>query len=273
MRFPPVLVVLSFAIVAKAQNLTSYLPECALPCVKQTLNSTKLCANIDDNKCLCENASQIIFPSRLCFVQSCESSNPVELRSEITSGWEKFCNDSGTPISLATGGGPVPSPFPTSSVTSSTLPTSSSTASSDTIPPAPKSGLSTGAKAGIGVGAGVGSLVVIGGLVFLGFRLGRKRRANNAGGESIPPLNEGIHPGNGQSAILPDTTTTWTTAEGGGDNWAYKPQPAFAELPAHGGGVTELPVSERPAELWHGVMPPELSTDGEIPRTASTTRL
>ncbi|GAW19154.1 hypothetical protein ANO14919_086380 [Xylariales sp. No.14919] len=279
MRLPLVALALalSFAIVTGAQNFSSYVPECVPPCVEQTVNHTKVCPDLSDNECLCANSSQIILPSRFCFIQNCNSTNPIELRSEITSRWEEFCNDSGIPVDLSTNWDPTPTSSPTSSVTSSVLSTSSSTASSDSIP-ALASGLSTGAKAGIGVGAGVGSLAVIGGLVFLGFRLGRrKRRESKVVAGSMPPFNGAVHPGNGQSTTLPDTTTTWTAAEGGGDNWTYKPQPALAELSSpsspHSGPLAhELPVNEYPAELY-GAMPPELSADGEIPRTASAGRL
>ncbi|KAI0535544.1 hypothetical protein GGR58DRAFT_439766 [Xylaria digitata] len=267
MGLPLVLAALSFTIIAHAQNLSSYVPECAPPCIEQTLNNTKLCAGLDDNKCLCTNAPQIIFPSRMCFIQNCNSTNPIELRSETVSGWERFCNDSGTPINFSTDWNPRSSPFPSSSVTPSMMPTSSPAPSSESDTP---SGLSTGAKAGIGVGAGAG-LVVIGSLVFLVFR-GRQKKGGEDTTGGTPPLNEGIHPY--------DTAVTWTTAEGGGDVWAYKPQLALAELsfqspphvelPAH--NVTELPVNQYPAELWHGVMPPELSADGEIRRIRGTER-
>ncbi|KAI0910435.1 hypothetical protein F4823DRAFT_371053 [Ustulina deusta] len=262
MRLPLVLATLFFAISTKGQNFSSYVPECAPPCVEQTLNSTKLCAGLDDSKCLCTNFSQITFSSRICFVQTCNA-NIEELRSEIISGWQKFCNDSGTPINSSTDWNQVPGSFPTSSAltssaTPSMSPTSSPTASNDTIPMT-ASGLSTGAKAGIGVGAGVGSLLLIGGLVSLGFRLGRQKNReskNDAG--NTPPFNDGTHPEHGQSETL-SNTTNWPTAEGGGDVWADKRQPALAELPAH--DVRELPTNEHPVELWHGEMPTELSAD------------
>ncbi|KAI1426082.1 hypothetical protein F5Y12DRAFT_307375 [Xylaria sp. FL1777] len=280
MRLPLVLAALSFAVTTRAQNFASYVPECALPCVEQTLNSTKLCAALDDNKCLCTNFSPIILSSRICFVQACNTSI-AQTRSEITSGWQKFCNDSGIPVNLtdwdsslpSSFPNPFPSPFPTSSTTPSISPTASSPASNDTIS-ITASGLSTGAKAGIGVGAGVGSLVVISGLVFVGFRLGRSRKRENNAGDS-----EGTHPDHEQSTTL-SSTPNWTTAEGGGDVWPYKPQTPVAELatpssphaelPAH--DIKELQTNEHPAELWHGVMPSELSADGEIPRIASTAR-
>ncbi|KAI1354460.1 hypothetical protein F5Y01DRAFT_250986 [Xylaria sp. FL0043] len=277
MRAPLVLAALSFAITAKAQNFSSYVPECAPPCVEQTLNNTKLCTSLDDNKCLCNSFQPIVFSARICFVQSCNNTNIEEIRSEITSGWQKFCNDSGIPLDLTAGWSPGPSSLPTSpsltssSPTSSTTlstspPTSSSTASSDTAPTTASGSLSTGAKAGIGVGAGVGSLLVIGGLVFLGFRLGRRKGEDDAGD---PPPD-------------PSSTTDWPTAEGGGDVWAYKPQTPIAELPSPSSlvqhaelpaqEVGELQTNEPAAELWHGVMPSELSADAEVPRVANTTR-
>ncbi|KAF2972786.1 hypothetical protein GQX73_g826 [Xylaria multiplex] len=268
MGLPLVLAAFSFTIIANAQNLSSYVPECAPPCVEQTLNSTKLCDGLDDNKCLCTNASQIIFPSRMCFIQNCNSTNPIELRSEVVSGWEKFCNDSGTPINLSAGWNPGSIPSSTSSVTPSMIPTSSPAPSTESDT---SSGLSTGAKAGVGVGAGVG-VAVIGGLVFLVLRGRQKKGSEDAAGSTLP-LNEEIHP------YPYDTSVAWATAEGGGGVWAYKPQSALAELssqhppnvelPAH--NVTELPVNH-PAELWHGVMPPELSADGEIRQIRSTER-
>ncbi|KAI1752936.1 hypothetical protein F4782DRAFT_499130 [Xylaria castorea] len=280
MRLPALLAALSFIILVEAQNFSSYVPECAPPCVEQTLNSTKVCTGLDDNSCLCTNFQQIVLSARICFVQTCNNTNVEALRSEITSGWQKFCNDSGTPLDLMSGwnpGGPE-SPAPTSSVTTSATlsisstssltssATSSSTTPSDTAS-ATSSDLSTGAKAGIGVGVGVGSLAVISGLVFLGFRLGRQKRErdrNEAEGED----------GRGTASAAQHTTAAWTAAEGGGEHWAYKEQPEGAtlaelptphvELPAD--DVRELPAHERPAELWHSVMPPELSADAEVPR-------
>ncbi|KAI0867868.1 hypothetical protein GGS24DRAFT_484136 [Hypoxylon argillaceum] len=291
MLFSSVLVAAPFVIAVTAQNFSAYVPDCAPPCVQQTLNSTKICASLEDNKCLCTNFSQIIFPSIQCFAQTCNATNMLELRSEITSGWQKFCNDSGSPTSFPTGwnpGGPespVPSPSTSSSATSSISPTSSSPASNDTSS-ATTSGLSTGAKAGIGVGAGVGSLVLIGGLVFLGFRLGQQRKeASRSEAENAVLFNEG-HPDDGQaygrggagSAHLGNNVGG--AAAKNGDAWAYKPDvegaplselPSFpprVEVPAN--EVKELPVTEAPAELWHGVLPTELSADSEISRDRIT---
>ncbi|KAI1164069.1 hypothetical protein F5B18DRAFT_284682 [Nemania serpens] len=242
MRLSSVLAVLSFTVLAKAQNFSSYVPGCAPPCVQQTLNSTKLCASLDDNKCLCTNLPQLVFPSISCFTQTCNSSNLDALRSEILSGWTKFCNDSGVPTNAPTGfnpfgpGGPIPSP----SVTPTVTPTLSPTASSDTSPTAGPY-LSTGAKAGIGVGVGIGSLAVIGGLVFLMFHLRRKKsKGDNSEGEYKPPS---------EAAALAE----------------LPPGPfSHMELPAHD-ARKELPVAERPIELWHeGAMPSELSADAEI---------
>ncbi|KAI8948760.1 hypothetical protein F4801DRAFT_437866 [Xylaria longipes] len=269
MRIFPVLAALSFTILVEAQNFSSYVPECAPPCVEQTLNSSKVCTGLDDNKCLCTNFQQIIFPSIRCFMQTCNNTNVNELRSEVISGWQKFCNDSGSPVDVSGPGSPGPSSPATSSVTPSisliSSPTSSSTASSDTVP-STSSDLSTGAKAGIGVGVGIGSLAVIGGLVFLGFRLGQqKRRGGRNEAEGTSPSNEGGHPEDGRG-------TANTTAEGGGEHWAYKVQPeGIAELPSPevelpANDVRELAAYEHPAELWHGVMPHELSADMEVPR-------
>ncbi|KAI1743767.1 hypothetical protein F4680DRAFT_319459 [Xylaria scruposa] len=288
MRLPAVLAVLSFTILAEAQNFSSYVPECAPPCVEQALNSTKACTGLNDNKCLCTNFQQIIYPARICFLQTCNNTDINALRSEITSGWQKFCNDSGTPLDLSSGwnpggpggpGFPVPSSTVTTSVTPSIPPTSSSTSSSSTAPSetvsATSSDLTTGAKAGIGVGVGVGSLAVIGGLVFLAFRLGQQKRRpdrNEAGGTSPP--NEGGHLEDGRGIASVTQHTTAAEVEG-----AYKKQPEGAaelpsppsprvELPAD--DVRELPAHERPVELWHGEMPPELSADSEVPRDRTT---
>ncbi|KAI0431440.1 hypothetical protein F5Y09DRAFT_304912 [Xylaria sp. FL1042] len=284
MRAPLVLAALPFAITAKAQNFSSYVPECAPPCVEQTLNSTKLCTGLDDNECLCNSFQPIVLSSRICFVQTCNNTNIEEIRSEITSGWQKFCNESGIPVDLTAGWSVDPSSWPTSSsptsstTLSTTSPTSSSTAASDTTPTPISGGLSTGAKAGIGVGAGVGSLLVISGLVFLGFRLGRRKgRGSESNAGNTPPASQGTYP-----ETNPSGTADWSTAEGGGDVWAYKPQTPVAELPSPSSPVRhaelpahdvgELQTNEPPAELWHGVMPPELSADAEIPRIANTTR-
>ncbi|KAI0550121.1 hypothetical protein F4679DRAFT_220367 [Xylaria curta] len=288
MRLPAVLAALSFTILAEAQNFSSYVPECAPPCVEQALNNTKVCTGLDDNKCLCTNFQQIIYPARICFVQTCNSTDVGALRSEITSGWQKFCNDSGTPLDLSSGwnpggpGFPAPSSTVTTSVTQSIPPTSTSTSiatSSSTAPSetvsATSSDLTTGAKAGIGVGVGVGSLAVIGGLVFLGFRLGRRRRrpgADGAGGTSPP--NEGGHLEDGRGiASVTQHATAGMAAEVEGsykkqlEGAAELPSP-HVELPAD--DVRELPAHERPVELWHGEMPPELSADSEVPRDRTT---
>ncbi|GAP91119.1 hypothetical protein SAMD00023353_5600150 [Rosellinia necatrix] len=300
MRYSLVLAALSFAVVANAQNFSSYVPDCAPPCVEQTLQDSKVCTGLDDNECLCTNLAQILFPSRQCFIQTCGAGNPNDLRTEIISGWQKFCNDSGTPANFSGGfgsGGPPGIPFTssstTSSITTSASPVASPTASSDVTPaPLPastaSSDLSTGAKAGIGVGVGVGSLAVIGGLVFLGFRLGQKRtRARQEGVEDTEDFvgGEGGRTGDGYaygstaSPLTLPTTATGTLVEGGGDHAAAdkiqssrdatlaelpSPSSPRAELPAH--DVKELPAQEHPAELWHGVMPPELSADAEVPR-------
>ncbi|KAI1304408.1 hypothetical protein F5Y03DRAFT_179070 [Xylaria venustula] len=289
MRLSLALAALSFAITAEAQNFSSYVPECAPPCVEQTLNSTNLCTGLSNNKCLCTNFAPIILSSRICFVQSCNNPDIQEIRSEITTGWQKFCNDTGIPVNLTTDWDSTPSSFPFSwSTASSTITsissTSSPTESNTAIPNTSSGSLSTGAKAGIGVGAGVGSLAVISGLVFLGFRLGRRRNRKSAviGARSAPPVSEGTDPDRGQSAPI-SNTTDWATAEGGGDVWAYKPQTTIAELPSPsspqqrtaelpGHEVRELQTHEPPVELWHGIMPPELSADAEIPRRVSPTR-
>ncbi|KAI1127525.1 hypothetical protein F5Y10DRAFT_242698 [Nemania abortiva] len=287
MRLFSLLVAGSFTLLANAQNFSSYVPECATSCVEETLNSTKACASIDDNKCLCTNFPEILFPSIQCFMSTCNSSNTAALRSEITSGWQKFCNASGTPIVFPTGGwnpggpeSPVTSPTSaatSSSVASSTSPTSTSTSPAATAAAAAtSSGLSTGAKAGIGVGAGVGSLAVIGGLVFLGFRLGKKRRENEA---EDTALSNGGHPDDGQAHGTGSQMSGTPLDRGAtGEEWVYKPELGAAtplselhahsvppsEMPAH--DIRELPVTEIPVELWHGVLPPELSADSEIPR-------
>ncbi|KAI0862343.1 hypothetical protein F4860DRAFT_125296 [Xylaria cubensis] len=299
MLLPAVLAALSFTILTEAQNFSSYVPECVPPCVEQTLNNTKVCTSLNDNKCLCTNFQPIVFSARICFVQTCNNTDVGVLRSEITSDWQKFCNDSGTPLDLSSGfpGGPV-SPPPISSVTTSattsipstssstSIATSSSTAPSETVS-ATSSDLTTGAKAGIGVGVGVGSLAVIGGLVFLGFRLGRqKRRRDRNEAEGTSTTNEGGHLEDGRAiaSATQNTTAAGTTAEVEGDHWAYthaKEQPdgaVLAELPSPRAELPadvvrrELPAHERPTELWHGVMPPELSADSEVP-SDRTTRL
>ncbi|KAK5627901.1 hypothetical protein RRF57_003616 [Xylaria bambusicola] len=276
MRHPFVLAVFSFAvaITVEAQDFALYVPKCAPPCVEQTLNNTQVCTSIDDNECLCTQFQQIIFPSIRCFIQSCNATNPGELRSEITAGWQEFCSDSGRPIDLGSGVNTIVVELSTPSMTSNPAPTGSN----ETVP-ITASGLSTGQKAGIGVGAGVGSLTVIGGLVFVGFRLGQKKKKENNDGDA-PASNEEMHPDHGRSASL-SNATDWHTAEGGKDGWTRKspadpvelpsPPPPHAELPTH--EVRELPTTNhQPVELWHGVMPPELSADSELPRTASITR-
>lgn len=172
-------------------------------------------------------------------------------------------------------GGWVPSSSAASSATPSIPTTSSSTPSptaSDAVPDASSAGLSTGAKAGIGVGVGVGSLAVISGLVFLGFRLGQwKRKGSGNETEGTTPFNQGGYPEDGRGTAS-GTNTTGTTPEGTGEQWFKVQQEGAApaelpspdvELPAN--EVRELPADERPAEL-SGVLPPELSADGEVPR-------
>ncbi|KAI3336915.1 hypothetical protein HD806DRAFT_22303 [Xylariaceae sp. AK1471] len=295
MRFPLVLVMLSLIILAEAQNFSSYVPECVPPCVEQTLNSSKICTGLNDNKCLCTNFGQVLFPSTICFMQTCNSTNGPELRTQVISGWQKFCSDSGTPVDLSMSwgpggpggswgpGSPVSNSSATSSVTPSIPPTSSppsASTSASILPstpiPAPTSGLSTGAKAGIGVGAGLGALTVIGGLLFLGFRLGQRRKeASRSNLESARHVDEGGDPK--YDGLGNQGSTTMTTTEIGQESWGYKPQldgTALAELPSrlspdmemHGHDINELPVHERPTELWHGDVTPELSADAEVPR-------
>ncbi|KAI1176008.1 hypothetical protein F4777DRAFT_290814 [Nemania sp. FL0916] len=297
MRLLPALAALSLAILAKAQNFSSYVPECAPPCVQQALNSTKLCTGLDDNQCLCNDFQQLILPARGCFISTCNVTNVDELRTTITTGWQKFCNDSGIAANISTGGFPggppgygggggeqgggrpggswssMSSASPTSSTTSTVPPTASPTESSNTNSGA-GSGLTTGAKAGIGVGVGVGGLAVIGGLVFLGFRLGQRRRRAEKG--------EGDHPEDGTKP--PNSTSPDATSEAGGLSLAYKTGEegdAYAELPSETyshpelSGIDarrELPVTERPVELWHGAMPSELSADSEIPQDRARNR-
>ncbi|KAI1113229.1 hypothetical protein F5Y14DRAFT_228274 [Nemania sp. NC0429] len=264
MRLIPVLAAaLSFIVLAKAQNFSSYLPECAPPCVQETLNSTKLCASLDDNKCLCTNLPQLLFPSISCFTQTCDNRNFQALRSEILSGWTKFCNDLGVPTSAPTGlgpfgpGNPFPSPPATPPATPPVTPTlPPTTASSDTSPTAGPSGLTTGAKAGIGVGVGIGTLAVIGGLAFLWSR--RKRIKATASGEG-----EGGGGGEYKSPPPPPSSEMTAHAE-----LPSGPSPfSHTELSADDNAMKELPVAERPVELWHeGSMPAELSADAEVSR-------
>jgi hypothetical protein len=107
MRFSPVLVAVSFIITVTAQNFSSYVPDCAPPCVQQTLNSTKICASLEDNKCLCTNFPQIVFPSIQCFVQTCNTTNMVELRCmykmcslSSTTSFSRLKNDSQRSVSF-----------------------------------------------------------------------------------------------------------------------------------------------------------------------------
>ncbi|KAI0099659.1 hypothetical protein GGR51DRAFT_535327 [Nemania sp. FL0031] len=270
MRVFSVLVALSFTLLANAQNFSSYVPECAPPCVEQTLNSSKVCTGLDDNKCLCTNISQILFPSIECFTQTCNNTNLQELRSEIVSGWMSFCNASGTPASISYGGWGGPGghqiPTSTSSLVTTSSPTTLSTSATstsampDATSPAASPDLSTGAKAGIGVGAGVGSLALISGLVFIGFRLGQQRKERNRSeAESTVPFN-GENPDDGVGGAefyKPD-------AEAIALSELHPHSVPPAEMPAH--DIRELPVTETPAELWHNVLPTELSADTEIPR-------
>lgn len=73
--------------------------------------------------------------------------------------------------------------------------------------------------------------------------------ANSSEGEYKPPPEAGA--------------TATTLAELPSSSGAF----SHVELSAHDAGRRELPVAERPVELWHdGPMPAELSADAEIPR-------
>jgi hypothetical protein len=130
--------------------------------------------------------------------------------------------------------------------------------------------------------------VVVGGLVFLGFRLGQQRKeGDRSEGDNALPFNGG-YPEDGQAYGIGSTgsatltnNVAGTPAEVGGDHWTYKPDPEStlrSELPSHppppvevpAHEVGELPVTETPVELWHGLMPPELSADSEISRDRIT---
>ncbi|KAI0202728.1 hypothetical protein F4808DRAFT_57063 [Astrocystis sublimbata] len=289
MRPFPLLAALTLTTLVGALKLSSYVPECAPPCIEQTLNTTKVCPSIDDNECLCSHVPQVAFRSKDCFVMACNYSNPEQLRTDIISGYQDWCNASGTPVDLSDSGGfgpwgPGGGGFggpPTSSMVTMTSATSSPTSSaasngSDTS--AESSQLTTGAKAGIGVGVGVGSLAVIGGLVFLGFRLGQHKTKEGGNDASNRPVFDdgGVAkeaPGTASTAVGTTATGTAGTEDGGGEDMAYKVQSQdtapvelaspHTELPAV--VVGELPVHERPVEL-PGVMPPELSADAEVPR-------
>jgi hypothetical protein len=123
---------------------------------------------------------------------------------------------------------------------------------------------------------------VIGTLLALGFRLGqRKKRLSKSIPGSSQPYSEG-HPDHGGfgtqgSATLPGSGTATMAAENGGEEWGYKSQldgTALAELPSqaspdvelHAHDVNELPVHDRPAEMWQSARPSELSADAEVPR-------
>ncbi|KAI1327911.1 hypothetical protein F5Y16DRAFT_370692 [Xylariaceae sp. FL0255] len=266
-------------------NITNYLPSCASLCVGQTLDRTGICEGLTDADCLCDNFVDIVIPSRECFISGCGGNETIEdVRSQVSIGWENYCNDAGTSINLSSTG--------TTNTTNTTIPTSwpsewpaatsTSPAASSTASPAVAAGhknLTTAMKAGIGVGAGVGLLVTIGGLIFLGYRLGHRKALKNEKNFDSPGDDEKEKVGSDvESGTLPSPTSDdarlhrlpvsggATVREGARDGDAEaaeleSPLSPISPLSPLG----ELPVHERPAELWHGIMPAELDPAAEIP--------
>ncbi|KAI5928591.1 hypothetical protein F4810DRAFT_11746 [Camillea tinctor] len=230
---------LFFTTFAAAQNISSYIPACAPPCIEDTVKNTTVCNGLDENTCLCSRMEDVGRQSFRCFFTNCGSI--PDARNQVMTGWQNFCS-----VVQGTANGTTISP--TASSTPS-APTSASTAPGTTSTPAASSVLSTGAKAGIGISAGISGLSIIGGLIFLGFRLGRRKRGatlNTAEDQESSGANNGNNGDNDDKSAA--------------DALGYKPQldgNAVSELqPDYGpddpNPVKELEARERPAELWHG---------------------
>ncbi|KAI1502235.1 hypothetical protein F5X99DRAFT_162555 [Biscogniauxia marginata] len=216
-----------------SQNISTYLPTCAPPCIEDTIRNTTVCNGLDDNTCLCSRMQEVGQNSFHCFFRNCGSI--PDARTQVMSGWQNFCSDvQGISNSTST-----PSATPSSSPSASTTPSAVST-STTARDPASAPALSTGAKAGIGVGAGIGSLSVIGGLVFLGFRLGRRKNGNaadhNDDQESGGAKDDAAVVMGCKAQLDGNAVSELQTDYGLGDLYYVK----------------ELETRERPAELWHG---------------------
>jgi hypothetical protein len=127
------------------------------------------------------------------------------------------------------------------------------------------------------VGAGLAALAAIGGLVFLGFRLGRQKKgagggSNNAA-ETTGPFDKDKEGGSPGRVTLAGTAIERGDEQHVGYNrpqlegtpvaeLASSDYPLGTELPGH-----DVEVDKQPAELCHGILPPELSADAEVPRT------
>ncbi|KAL7626287.1 hypothetical protein AAE478_003058 [Parahypoxylon ruwenzoriense] len=174
--------VLVLVAAAVAQNLTTYVPECAQLCVEDAVDNSGVCSGVNDTRCLCSNI-RLIGPSSMpCCQESCSSeynNSTEQIANAVRSGYMKFCGDrhaAGVWSTITSTSSP---PLPTSSPASSP----SSTPALENNTSEGRDSLSRGAIAGIAVGAGVGSISITGALLIFAFRLG-KGRSDKGGGNN-----------------------------------------------------------------------------------------
>ncbi|KAI1644832.1 uncharacterized protein F4817DRAFT_318492 [Daldinia loculata] len=186
------------ALTVASQNLTTYLPECAQPCIASSISKNSNCTGSDDVECLCSNI-RYIGPGSLPCAQGACSNSSEQLAYKLHSEFVNYCSDNGEEVSNDLSGGGYPPVWtatwgktssPTTSATSMTSPVAA------TEPPSneqqsPSStgggGLSGGAIAGIAVGVGVACISITGGLLFYAFRLGRGHPKRKQGEEPAGP--------------------------------------------------------------------------------------
>ncbi|KAI1467231.1 uncharacterized protein F4812DRAFT_54900 [Daldinia caldariorum] len=198
-----ILACISLAIAASSQNLTTYVPECAQPCVLTSIAQNSNCTGPSDVRCLCSNIRSIGPGAVSCAQGACAGNSTEQIRSELHSGFLQFCSDNGAPAGgdfsgfppfwSTPGGGsrPSSSPPPTASATTtpsatSTLPVAATDQQQQQQQQSPDSGgggLSGGAIAGLSVGGVIACIALTGGLVLYAFRLGRRHSKLRSGGE------------------------------------------------------------------------------------------
>ncbi|KAI0850962.1 hypothetical protein F5Y00DRAFT_268024 [Daldinia vernicosa] len=192
----PMLALIALAVAS--QNLTTYLPECAQPCIESSISKNSNCTGTGDVKCLCSNIRSI-GPGSLSCAQGACSNSSEQLAYELHSEFVDYCSDNGEEVSSDFSGGGSP-PVWTASWGKTSSPTASATSMTSPVaatkPPSNEQqspsdpdggGLSGGAIAGIAVGVGVACILITGGLLLYAFRLGRRHSKRTQGEEPAGP--------------------------------------------------------------------------------------
>ncbi|KAI1378245.1 hypothetical protein F4677DRAFT_412628 [Hypoxylon crocopeplum] len=259
-RLPFILILIALIAATVAQNLTTYEPECAQPCIEESINSTGICAGPEDSTCLCNNMQRIGPGSFACAQKACPANTTQELIGELRGAYMKYCSDVGATPSGGwnnyNGGAATTSASQGTAAATSTMATSSTaspaaTTGANTSPSSsPDAGgggsnLSAGAIAGIAVGGVVATICVTGGLLLFAFRLGKGQSRRNQQDPSAPGQQEEGIGGSGNEDP--------NTAVGGVEKAQLEGTPISELQTEHTlsgfGHVKELPAYERPAEL------------------------